>query len=321
MTEAPLPGDWMRLSDADVASWVRSRSECFVMGWPYNGTRRWYAAHSSQNGQKGSTSADYLRDLIRKQAEHHRMVFDHGVRVLVVPSFGNKNLARGSEYVRRALGGLPKLQDDEVYQQLMSDGLRIRFYGDYEQVLQSTLGTEQSRPLIEFCRNLMDRTSGGTGPVLLLGLFADDPYSTIARLSVEFYQANGRPPEHPELVEAYYGISMSNLDMYVGFAKPQLFNVPLLPTGAEQLYVTMNPSPDLSQAQLRLMLYDCLFLRGANPDYEAMSAQQREDLLHRLQESSEQTFGIGQIDPLTGGWRPLSPDCTTSHYVEHSMFS
>lgn len=321
MTDVPSLREWLRLSDGEVASWVRRYSDCFVLGWPYNGTRRWYAAHAPRDGHQGSTSADYLRDLIRKQAEHHKMVFDHGVRFLVVPSFGDKNLARGPQYVRRVLSGLPMLQDDEVYQQLISEGLQIRFYGDYEQVLTSALDTEQSRTLLEFCSDLMYRTSSNGGPVLLLGLFADEPYSTISRLSVDFYKLNGRPPEHSELIQGYYGISMPPLDMYIGFAKPQLFNVPLLTTGSEQLYVTMNPSPDLSQAQLRIMLYDCLFLRGSNPNYEAMSAQQRQDLLHRLQESSDQTFGVGHIDPLTGGWTPMSPDYTPSRYVEHTMFS
>jgi hypothetical protein len=43
------------------------------MGWPYDGTRRWSVAYRRRNpGAKA-----YLRVLIRRQAELHRLIFAH----------------------------------------------------------------------------------------------------------------------------------------------------------------------------------------------------------------------------------------------------
>ena len=272
------------------------------MGWPYNGTRRWYVAYRRRNpGAK-----DYLEVLIRRQAELHRLIFAHGVSVILAPSFGAETLKRGEAYTRYALGGLARLPDDEVYRALIDSGVRIRFYGDYERALR----VAGLRSALETCATLTDATASGEGPLLLIGLFADDPYPTIARLSVEFAGREGRPPGRAELIEAYYGVPVPDLSLYVGFAQPELFDVPLLTTGLEHLYATLNPSPDLTERQLREILYDHLVTRRAAPvDYEALSPEAQLELAEYAERCKGDTLGIGRIDPLTGLWRPLLPTC------------
>jgi hypothetical protein len=270
------------------------------MGWPYNGTRRWYVAYRRRNpGAK-----DYLGVLIRRQAELHRLIFAHGVSVILAPSFGAETLKRGEAYTRYALGGLARLPDDEVYRALIDSGVRIRFYGDYERALR----VAGLRSALKACATLTDATASGEGPLLLIGLFADDPYPTIARLSVEFAGREGRPPGRAELIEAYYGVPVPDLSLYVGFAQPELFDVPLLTTGLEHLYATLNPSPDLTERQLREILYDHLVTRRAAPvDYEALSPEAQLELAEYAERCKGDTLGIGRIDPLTGLWRPLLP--------------
>jgi adenosine tuberculosinyltransferase len=270
------------------------------MGWPFNGTRRWYLIHRRENPE----ADDYLTTIIRRQAELHRMVFAHGVGVIVAPGFGTELLTRGSAYTHYILGGLLQLADDAVYQEMFAAGLQIRFYGDYEEVLN----TPSLRPLLQACAQLTAATESNEGPLLLIGLFADDPYPTIARLSVEFAGRKGRPPNRAELIEAYYGLPVPDLSLYVGFAQPEMFDVPLLPTGLEHLYATLNPSPDLTERQLREILYDHLVTRRAAPvDYDALSGEAQLELAEYAERRKGSTLGIGRIDPLTGLWRPLLP--------------
>ncbi len=271
------------------------------MGWPYNGTRRWYLLYRRRNPH----TPDYLTTLIRRQAEHHRLIFDHGVSVIVAPSFGAETLKRGPDYTLRTLNGLPRLADDAVYREMFAAGVRIRFYGDYEEVMDTPL----YRPILEACVELTEATASGGGPLLLIGLFADDPYPTIARLSVEFAQRWGRPPDRGELIESYYGLAVPDLSLYVGFAQPEMFDVPLLTTGLEHLYVTLNPSPDLTEKQLRDILYDHLVTRRAPPvDYDTLSPEAEAQLARNNQSYSGMTLGIGRLDPLSGIWNPLIPD-------------
>jgi adenosine tuberculosinyltransferase len=270
------------------------------MGWPYNGTRRWYVTYRLRN----PGADDYLGILIRRQAELHRLIFAHGVSVILAPSFGSETLRRGEAYTRYALGGLARLPEDEIYRALIGSGVRIRFYGDYERALAAA-GLHSA---LEACLKLNNANTSEDGPLLLIGLFADDPYPTIARLSVEFAGREGHPPGRAELIEAYYGLPVPDLSLYVGFAQPEMFDVPLLTNGLEHLYVTLNPSPDLTERQLREILYDHLVTRRAAPiDYAALSLAAQRHLAEYTERCKGDTLGIGRIDPLTGLWIPLLP--------------
>jgi adenosine tuberculosinyltransferase len=277
------------------------------MGWPFNGTRRWYLLHRRNNPD----TEDYVTTLIRRQAEQHRLVFAHGVSTILAPSFGTELLQRGSTYARQALGGLLQLADDAVYQEMLAAGLRIRFYGDYEEKL-NVLGC---RPMLKACADLISATASGNGPLLLIGLFADAPYPTIARLSVEFAEQKGRPPNRQELIEAYYGCAVPDLTLYLGFAQPALFDIPLLTTGEEDLYATLTPSPSLTEKQLREILYDNLITRRtAEGDYEELSDEAQAALAAYNDRYTGVTLGIGSRDPLTGIWNPLLPSVADIHW-------
>ncbi|MGI9050525.1 MAG: hypothetical protein ACR2GU_14325 [Rubrobacteraceae bacterium] len=96
-------------------------------------------------------------------------------------------------------------------------------------------------------------------------------------------------------------------------ARVALFDVPLITTGEEDLYATLAPSPEVTERQLREILYDHLVLkRVEDVDYESFS----EEAIERLREYSEvhreQTLGVGRIDPLTGMWNPLPSALATS---------
>lgn len=296
----PELSDWLRWPAEAVSRWVSAQPQPVVLGWPYNGTRRWYLLHR----RRDPGAKDYLRALIRRQAEHHRLVFDHGVSVLLVPSFGAETLKRGPAYARYALGGLLQLANEPVYREMFAAGVRVRFYGDYGEALDDPY----YRPILESCSALAEETASGDGPLLLIGLFADDPYPTIARLSVEFAQRRGRPPNREELIETYYGVPVPDLSLYLGFAQPEMFDVPLLATGLEHLYATLNPSPDLTETQLREILYDHLVTRRAPPaNYGDLTPEAVARLAGHNERYAGVTLGIGRVDPLTGLWNPLLP--------------
>jgi adenosine tuberculosinyltransferase len=87
-----------------------------------------------------------------------------------------------------------------------------------------------------------------------------------------------------------------------------MFDVPLLTTGLEHLYATLNPSPDLTERQLREILYDHLVTRrAALVDDDALSREAQLELAVYTERRKGNTLSIGRIDPLTGLWRPLFP--------------
>ena len=301
---SPELAEWLSWPSGRIAQWITDQGQPIVMGWPFNGTRRWYLIHRRENPE----ADDYLTTIIRRQAELHRMVFVHGVGVIVAPGFGTELLTRGSAYTNYILGGLLQLADDAVYQEMFAAGLQIRFYGDYEEVLN----TPSLRPLLQACAQLTAATESNEGPLLLIGLFADTPYQTLARLSVEFAKREGYPPNRQQLIEAYYGLAVPDLSLYLGFAQLSLFDTPLIATGQEDLYATLAPSPSLTEKQLREILYDHLVTRPtAETSYENLSNEAQEALAEYNMRYSGATLGIGRIDPLTGIWNPMLPYPTT----------
>ena len=301
---APPPqlAEWLSWRRAHLAQWVLAQEQPVVMGWPFNGTRRWYLLHRRENPNAG----DYVTTTIRRQAEQHRLVFAHGVSVIVAPHFGAELLERGTAYTRAVLGdGLLKLGDDPVNQEMFEGGVRIRFYGDYDEILDTPI----YRPMLDACASLTAATASGDGPLLLIGLFADAPYPKVARLSVEFAEKHGRTPNRQDLIEAYYGLAVPDLSLYLGFSQPALFDVPLLTTGQEDLYVTLTPSAELTERQLREILYDHLVTRRiAKDDYEMLPDGALAALAAYNKRYRGMTVGIGRIDSLTGLWTPLLPD-------------
>jgi adenosine tuberculosinyltransferase len=73
----PLPelSEWLNWPVEKVAQWIAALPRPVVMGWPFNGTRRWYLLHRRNN----SDTEDYITTLIQRQAEQHRLIFAHGV--------------------------------------------------------------------------------------------------------------------------------------------------------------------------------------------------------------------------------------------------
>jgi len=299
----PTPSlpEWLQWPTERVARWVEGTGQPVVMGWPFNGTRRWYLSHRRRHP---GDDRDYLTTLARRQAELHRMVFAHGVGVMMAPLFGGELLKRGEVYKEYVLGGLSSLAEDEVYREMFDAGLRVRFYGDYEE----TLDTPSLHPVLRACESLVSATASGDGPLLMVGLFADEPYPAIARLSVEFAAKHGRTPDRRELIEAYYGIPIPDLSLYLGFLQPQLFDVPLIATGKEDLYYTLNPSPGLTEQQLRGILHDHLVTRREPEiNYGELSGEAQGALAAYNERFSGVTLGVGRIDPLTGTWLPALP--------------
>lgn len=298
--QEPTLKECLGWSREQVARWVSAHPQPLVVGWPFNGTRRWYLLQRRDDPAVG----DYVPAVIRRQAEQHRMLFEHGVSVILAPCFGYELLSRGEEYTRTVLGGLLELGDDAVNQEMFESGVSLRFYGDYEEVMD----TPEFRPLLDACADLTAATASGEGPLLFIGLFADMPHERLARLSVEFARQQGRPPDRRELIESYYGVHVPDLSLYLGFSQPSLFDVPLITTGEEDLYATVTPSPELTERQWREILFDHLVSRRApDADYEALPEEALDRLARYNETYREATFGVGHVDPLTGMWNPRLP--------------
>jgi tuberculosinol/isotuberculosinol synthase len=272
-----------------VAQLVRREGDKVVV-FPINGTRRWFLLEHAP-GPGEDWLAAYLDVSARRHVELYGLFFDHGVRTLVTPIFGPDLLERGGDYMHVFVDGLVRIATGAEFLDFYDAyQVRVRFYGDHREFFAPTA--------YAYLSDLFDETTERTRRHdrfrLLFGVCAHDAVETVANLSVTYYAQRGRVPDRETLVELYYGEGVGPVDLFVGFDKFCAFDMPLIATGNEDLYFTVNPSPYMTQSQLRDILYDHLYARrGGEPDYEAMEADDWQRMRAFYRVNQNKTLGIG----------------------------
>lgn len=286
-----LPGD-------ELARLVEEKGP-LVVTFPINGTRRWYLL-KAMAGEIDADTDTYLHVMERRHIDLYRLFFDHGIHTLLTPIFGPDLLKRGEDYIRLAIEGIRRLTSEahfleffEAYQ------VRVRFYGDYRRHLAGTTSEE----LISHLDHITEKTRAHNRNRLFFGMFANDASEQIADIAVRYFQHHGHTPNRRTLVSSYYGEYVEPVSFFIGFDRLSAFDMPLLATGEEDLYFTVNPSLDMTPRQLRQILYDHLYTRRApEPDYEALSPRDLGWMQAFYKENYERTVGIGEL--IGGIWYP-----------------
>lgn len=283
---------FLKLPAAEVAALVKASGQKVVV-FPVNGTRRWFMLeHSDKIGS--DFFAAYINESIRNHVQLCSMMFDHGIHTLLVPVFGRELMRRGGEYTKRVgVDGLIRTATDKNYREFFEKyKVRVRFYGDYRDVLKGAEFSSALNSLYE----VMDATRDNASFNLYLGVFADEATQTIARLSVEYYLAHGAVPDKSALIREYYGEDLPPVSLFIGFDKFSAFDMPLLATGEEDLYFSVSPSPYMTERQLRAILYDHLYVRRApEPDYAKLSNEELDWLRNYYRANKDLAFGVGRL--------------------------
>ena len=292
---------FQNLPTTKVARLVRAAGPK-VCVFPINGTRRWFMLEHPPDPESDPVST-YLDVSGHRHIELYRLLFDHGLDTLLTPVFGPDLLERGGDYMALASEGLARLATHpdflEFYQ---TYGVRVRFYGDYRKFFAPT----PYAYLSDLFDEVTTRTLPHTQHRLFFGVCAHDATQSIAELAVRYHAEHRRIPDKQTMVELYYGEYVSPVDLFIGFDKFTVFDMPLVATGSEDLYFTVTPSPYLTDSQLRDILYDHLYARrGEGPDYTAISADGWALMRKFYQLNRQKTLGVGTKQDRGQFWYPL----------------
>jgi tuberculosinol/isotuberculosinol synthase len=288
--------EFQRLPTEEVAQLVREAGPR-VCVFPVNGTRRWFMLEHGSEAEKGNPEA-FLNQMVETHIALYKLCFDHGIDTLVTPIFGLDILERGDADV--SARGMALLGSPQFMEFYRTYGVRVRFYGDYCKVLNAT----PYAYLSDSFDNITVQTLEHQQYRLFFGVCAHDATETIAEISVRFYQEHKRLPNKHEIVEAYYGEYVEPADFFIGFSPFAVFDMPLLATGAEDLYFTVSPSFYMDTHSLRAILYDHLYTRPGEPDYGEMTADDWNAAHQFYQMNRRNVLGTG-VRPARGGiWYP-----------------
>ncbi len=283
---------FLQLPTPEVAALVKATGEK-VCAFPVNGTRRWFLLEHAEE-IKGDFFEAYMEASIRNHVELCAMLFDHGIDTILAPVFGRELMRRGDEYTRRVgIDGLVRTATDSNYRDFFERyNVRVRFYGDYRDVLTGTPYEDALKAMYD----VTEATKQHSSVRLFFGVFADEVTETVARLSVEHYVAQGSIPDKETIIRKYYGEDIPPVNLFIGFDKFSVFDMPLLTTGAEDLYFSLSPSPYMTQHQLRSILYDHIFVRPTpEPDYTKLSSDELKWLRDYYHTHKDYAFGVGKL--------------------------
>lgn len=283
--------EFLDLPTTQVAEIVRTRGPK-VCVFPFNGTRRWFMLEFGR--QHDDYAHAYLSETTRGYIRLYKMLFEHGVETVVAPIFGGDILERGEPYLSQAIKGMGWLTGHADFMSLYNEhDVRVHFYGDYKKRL---VAVTAGNTLLELFDDITAQTASHVQHKLFYGVFANDATDEIARISALWYEAHGIPPTRRELVEGYYGEYIEKADLFIGFERFTAYDFPMLNLGNESLYFTAAPSLYMTQAGLRRILYDHIYLRPApEPDYSAMSEDELKEMRNHYLARQDVVFGVGHV--------------------------
>jgi adenosine tuberculosinyltransferase len=283
---------FLQLPTQGVATLVKATGEK-VCVFPVNGTRRWFMLeHSDEIGNDFFEA--YMKASIKNHVELCAMLFDHGIHTILAPVFGRELMQRGDEYTQRVgIDGLVRTATDPNFRKFYEQyGVKVRFYGDYRDVLTGTPYEYALKSIYE----VVEITKHNSRFRLFFGVFADAVTETLARLSVEHYLAHSAVPDKEALIRKYYGEDLPPVSIFIGFDKFSVFDMPLLSTGEEDLYFSVSPSPYMTERQLRAILYDHIYVRPTpEPDYTALGHDELNWLRNYYRNNKDYAFGVGKL--------------------------
>lgn len=283
---------FLQLPTEEVSALVKATGHK-VCVFPINGTRRWFLLEHAGDIQ-GDFFQAYMDTLIDNHVNLCSMLFGHGIETVLAPVFGHELMYRGDEYTQRVgVDGLVHAANDRRYREFFEHyNVKVRFYGDYRDVLQGTPYEHVLQGMYE----VMEATKHHTACRLYFGVFADNLTEIISRLSVEHYLAEGSIPDKHTLIRKYYGEDLPSVSIFIGFDQFSAFDMPLLSTGDEDLYFSVSPSPYMTQHQLRAILYDHLYTRTAPaPDYTELSEAELDELRDYYRKNKDRALGVGKL--------------------------
>jgi len=277
--------------------------ENILCALPVNGTRRWFRLEHG-------AETDYVDALCREYARLCALFFEHGIDTLLMPIFGSELLTRGTAYQSLATRAIRAFATHRALRVMYAEyDARVRFYGRYRDFFA------EDAALLTDLDALVTQTAGHRGRRVFYGLCANDATEDVARIAVRFHRQHGRPPNWREIVERYYGEYVAPANLFIGFDAFTVFDIPLLNVGETALYFTVAPTPYLDAVTLRRILYDYLYTRRAQPDYDELSADDvaRLSRFYTLNRHSVQGVGTRANGNI---WHPL-PQIITPPQENH----
>lgn len=285
-------GEFLQLPAEQVAGMIRG----LTVGFCIDGTRRWFLLHHSPIWDPDA----YNDAANQRNVEQFALLFDHGVETILVPVFGGELLSRGEEYVREMMAALTRLARLPTFTDFYDEyNVRVRFYGNWRRQVTGLPGADALVAALDGCA-----ATQHTGPRrIFYGLWAED---MLANIVDDLARSRHEPLEFTReaIVTRYYGEYVRPTDIYIGFGRPCVYDVPMLVTSQTDLYYTVVPSLDLDARLFRMTVWDHFVGRWTQQKWDGLTEADFAALRAFYEAHHDCVLGLGEVDAATGIWFP-----------------
>ncbi len=220
-----------------------------------NGTRRWYIAeYLDAPPTDHNYFHDYMEKVLIELKKLISQLTSHGLYRIFMPVYSWYQPARNPVAHHYLLKGIESLITHPLLVDVYREkNIQVRFYGDMSHF------PAELQELIQSLTAPKDNPSH----YLYFGVDGGNPYNHTLQLAHEFSNRHNKAPEWGDILELYYGDrTLTRLHILVAFNR--LYSrggIPHLLEGGDRIYASVVTPLVLSEASLRLILFDFLYNR------------------------------------------------------------
>ena len=228
------------------------------------------------------------------------IMFSHGLKTLLIPSFTHGNLRRTKKYVDSALSiGFKYILNDQKWYNFYDEyDIKVKVYGNLN--LVKNMGYDY---VINWINKVQEYTSSNKSHRLYFGLACSNKYEIprIIEMCTDFYIREKRYPSLEEKIEMYYSDLISDVDFLIRptIIRDSDIQPPLISGDKSQMYFPVFPFVFITEKGFREIIYDLIFSRTItygldDNDLNAIKKEDADWLKKYYELNRKSIIGIGK---------------------------
>jgi len=262
MSNIPTLQDWLMWDQQVISAVVRQHNLSIKM--LLDGTTRHYLLHRPVSSGQVTDFDDYAREEAKALFALLDLLFSHGLATILILNVWPPDIERRESHIQHIVNASKEvLLSDAALNAYRQWDAAVHLYGNWDispqfQFVHETLSDLEAQFVVLHAHKPQN--------LLLWGYYAGNGLDeTIAR-SVALSKTLGRLPTEAEVRQACFPWGPENLDLVISGGWLRMGNLdipPVLNSGRTDLYSLLHLPLDLTEQQLRRILYDRIFLRYA----------------------------------------------------------
>jgi undecaprenyl diphosphate synthase len=255
---------FLKLSTKEISKIVRHEGRPKVGVFIPDGTRRSAMFFLGLKPDDNDFEEKYIEIEGKKFLENTKIIFDHGLHTLFIPSLKHENYDRKKKSIDAIIYSAIKsmLIGDDWLEFYDKYGVKVKVYGDLDFV------TRKGYPEVtEWAKEIEKRTKHNKKHRIFNGIACSNRYELprLMDLAIDFYINNNRKPTDKEKIRLYYDEDVDDVDFLIRATAVRDSDIqpPIISGRKTQMYFFVAPNHiSFSTEVFREILYDLLYCRS-----------------------------------------------------------